>query len=181
MSEILTRYRSLADDLAARIAAVPAQAWENPSPCEDWTAREVMAHVIGNARAVVDRLNGAEHHTLPAVDVAAEWAAARAGVEAVLADPERAGASVDGPFGPMPFEQLIGRFACMDILIHTWDLARATGGDERVDAAAAAAALEGLRPMDAMIRQAGVFGPKTTAPAGADVVTELMAFCGRKV
>ena len=181
MSAVLERYRHVADGLSARVAAVPAGAWSNPSPCDEWTALQVMDHVIGNARALVDNMNGVEHVSAQVQDVGGEWAKARAAVEEVLADPERAGKEIAGPMGPMPFEVLVGRFACMDILIHTWDLARATGGDENVDAEIAAHALEGLKPMDAMIRRPGLFGPRVEPPPGADAVIALMAFCGRKV
>ena len=181
MSAVLERYRSVADGLSARVAAVPEGAWSNPSPCEEWTAHQIMDHVIGNARAVVDSMNGVEHVTRQAQDIAGEWAKARAGVEEILADPTRASKEIAGPMGPMPFEVLVGRFACMDILIHTWDLARATGGDDKVDAEMAAHALEGLKPMDAMIRRPGLFGPAVEPPPGADPVIQLMAFCGRKV
>jgi uncharacterized protein (TIGR03086 family) len=181
MSAVLERYRLVSDGLSARVAAVPAGAWSNSSPCDEWTALQVMDHVIGNARAVVDTMNGVEHVSAQVQDAAGEWAKARAAVEEVLADPERAGKEIAGPMGPMPFDVLVGRFACMDILVHTWDLARATGGDENVDAEIAAHALEGLKPMDAMIRRPGVFGPKVEPPPGADAVIALMAFCGRKV
>jgi uncharacterized protein (TIGR03086 family) len=70
---------------------------------------------------------------------------------------------------------------CTDVLVHTWDLARAVGGDEQLDADAVAAAYSGLKPMDAMIRQPGVFGPKVDTPAGADVQTEFLNFLGRTV
>ncbi|HZE65630.1 MAG TPA: TIGR03086 family metal-binding protein [Sporichthyaceae bacterium] len=181
MSETLARYRKLADDLTARVEAVPPGAWNNQSPCDEWTALDVMDHVIGNARASVNRLDGVEHEERKVTDAPAEWAAARAGVEAALADPTRAGTVIDGPMGPMPFEVLVGRFQCMDMLIHTWDLARATGGDENVDARAAAGALEGLKPLGDVLRSPGVFGPAIEPPPGADPVTELMCFVGRKV
>jgi uncharacterized protein (TIGR03086 family) len=181
VSETLARYRKLADDLSARVEAVPPGAWSNSSPCEDWTALQVMDHVIGNARAWINKLDGVEHEERTVTDPSAEWAAARADVEAALADPERATKVIDGPFGPMPYEQLVGRLQCMDMLIHTWDLARATGGDEKVDEQAAIGALSGLKPMDAMLRRPGLFGPAVEPPPGADPVTELMCFVGRKV
>ena len=37
MSETLARYRSLADDLSARVDAVKPDDWANPSPCDEWT------------------------------------------------------------------------------------------------------------------------------------------------
>jgi uncharacterized protein (TIGR03086 family) len=81
----------------------------------------------------------------------------------------------------MPAEQMIGRLTCTDVLVHTWDLARAVGGDETLDADAVAGAFSGLKPMDAMIRMPGVFGPKVDAPSDADEQTEFLTFLGRTV
>ena len=46
MTEISQRYARLADAFAAKIAAVPDDRWACPSPCEGWTARDVVRHVI---------------------------------------------------------------------------------------------------------------------------------------
>ena len=85
-----------------------------------------------------------------------------------------------GPFGPMPAEQMIGRLISSDVLVHTWDLARAVGGDEQLDQDAVAAAYSGLKPMDAMIRRPGVFGPRIDV-SDADLQTEFLSFLGRTV
>jgi uncharacterized protein (TIGR03086 family) len=88
---------------------------------------------------------------------------------------------VPGPMGPMPAEQLIGRFISTDVLVHTWDVARAVGGDESLPLDIVAGAYSGLKPMDAMLRMPGVFGPKVAVPEGADVQTEFLGFVGRTV
>src|SRR5918998_6322840 len=46
MTEISQRYARLADAFAAKIAAVPDDRWACPPPCEGWTARDVVRHVI---------------------------------------------------------------------------------------------------------------------------------------
>jgi uncharacterized protein (TIGR03086 family) len=63
--------------------------------------------------------------------------------------------------------------------MHTWDLARATGQDERLDPAECEALLTGMEPMDDVLRQSGQYGPKVEVPADADVQTRLLAFIGR--
>ena len=68
----------------------------------------------------------------------------------------------------------------MDVLVHTWDLARTIGADERLDEEFVRQAYEALKPMDAMIRQPRVFGPKLEPPAGADLQTEFLYFLGRR-
>jgi hypothetical protein len=55
------------------------------------------------------------------------------------------------------------------------------GGDEKLDADAVSGAYSGLKPLDAMIRRPGVFGPQVDAPAGADEQAELLSFLGRTV
>lgn len=54
----------------------------------------------------------------------------------------------------------------MDLLVHTWDLARAMGADERLDEEIVREAFEALKPMDAMIRQPNVCGPRLEAAPG---------------
>jgi uncharacterized protein (TIGR03086 family) len=80
----------------------------------------------------------------------------------------------------MPTGEIIARFVTMDLLVHTWDLARAVGADERLDEDAVRQAYAGLKPMDAVIRQPGVFGPKLEPPADADLQTEFLYFLGRQ-
>ena len=182
MSDVLDRFRLLADDFSARVSEVPDTAWGKQSPCPEWTARDVVAHVTGNARRFASLVEAAEDVPVgPDEDVAAAWAEARGKVESALADPDKAGKIVPSPFGDMPFEAIIGRFMCTDTLVHTWDLARAVGLDERINADAAAHAHEGLAPMDAMLRGPGRFGPAVTPPDGADAQTKLLCFLGREV
>jgi hypothetical protein len=68
----------------------------------------------------------------------------------------------------------------MDLLVHTWDLARAVRADERLDEDSVSRAYEALKPMDAMIRQPNVFGPKLEPPLGADLQTEFLYFLGSR-
>jgi hypothetical protein len=59
-------------------------------------------------------------------------------------------------------------------------LARATGGDERLDPNDVHEAFEASKPMDEMLRTPGVCGPKLDPPPGADEQTQLLAFLGRR-
>ena len=162
--------------------AVPPDRWSSKSPCQEWVARDIVVHVVGNQRGLLARLAGAEPQPIgESDDVVAAWHDASSAIESALDDPEQAAAPVPGPMGDMPLEQMVGRFMCMDMLVHTWDLARATGLDEGLDTDAVGHAYEAMKPMDAMIRQPGVFGPKIDPPAGADLQTEFLSFLGRTV
>jgi uncharacterized protein (TIGR03086 family) len=114
-------------------------------------------------------------------DLVAAWAAATAEVVAALGDPERAAAPVTGRFAPMPLEELIGRLLCSDTIVHTWDVARATAQDERLDPAGVSYAFTMLLPADEAIRGPGSFGPKIEPPPDADEQTRFLCFLGRDV
>jgi uncharacterized protein (TIGR03086 family) len=181
MSDVTDRIKLLIDGFDARVQAAPASAWDHQSPCAEWKARNVVEHVANNLLSLGGALSGTEHPKMDADEAPpAAWARAK---EAFLSPLDTAdlSASVPGPFGPMPAEQLIGRFISTDVLVHTWDLARAVGGDEQLPADIVEGAYSGLKPMDAMLRQPGVFGPKQPVPDGADLQTEFLAFLGRKV
>lgn len=60
------------------------------------------------------------------------------------------------------------------------DVARTVGANERLDEDSVRHAYEALKPMDAMIRQPNVFGPKLEPPPGADLQTEFLYFLGRR-
>ncbi len=179
MSEVTERVTSLVDDFDARVQSTPADAWNNQSPCTDWKARDVVVHVANNLL----RMSNMPSENPPSVgadeDIVAAWNSARDGFTKTLAGD--LSQEVNGPFGPMPLEQLLGRIIATDVLVHTWDLARAVGGDEKLNDAAVEGAYSGMKPMDAMIRRPGLFDEKTTAPADADTQTEFLCFLGRKV
>lgn len=176
MSEAIDRFKHIESAFDARVRAAPADAWTNQSPCPDWKARDVVVHVADNLRRVC---GGALPPVSADDEIVAAWQATHQGLLDMLATADLS-AVVDGPFGPMPMEQLLGRIVSMDVLVHTWDLARAVGGDERLDADAVAGAFSGLKPMDAMIRRPGLFDAKVEAPEGADEQAEFLAFLGRR-
>jgi hypothetical protein len=63
--------------------------------------------------------------------------------------------------------------------MHTWDLARATGQDDRLDPGFCAQLLGGMEPMEEVIRSSGHYGPRVEVPADADAQTRLLGFIGR--
>lgn len=182
MSEVIERYQGLAEQFGARVEAAPDDAWSSPAPCEGWTARDVVAHVVGSQRNVVAAVTGQEATPMADDEDPKEaWRSTFAATKEALATDGALQKEIAGPMGPMPLEMMLGRLLSMDVLVHTWDLARAVGGDERLDQDAVAHAYEGIKPMDAMIRRPGAFGDKVEPPAGADLQTEFLCFLGRQV
>ncbi|MGI8875145.1 MAG: maleylpyruvate isomerase N-terminal domain-containing protein, partial [Egibacteraceae bacterium] len=76
MEDIAQRYRRLAEAFNATVDAVPDDRWDSPSPCEEWSARDVVAHVV-ETQGIFLGLVGRQLGDIPAVDDA-PGAAARA-------------------------------------------------------------------------------------------------------
>jgi hypothetical protein len=64
---------------------------------------------------------------------------------------------IGGMFGEQSFESVVGRLVCTDLLVHTWDLARATDHDEQLDPGAITTSREFLAAIDDGIRSPGGF------------------------
>lgn len=182
MSDVVDRFRGLAQSFAQRVEGTPDDGWDADSPCDGWKARDVVFHVVNNHRRMAAALADTEAEPLPNdADPKVAWRESYSDLMDKLSDPSSLTKTIPGPMGPMPTEMLIGRLAANDVLVHTWDLARATGQDEQLDQDAVAHAFEGLKRVEAMIRQPGVFGPAVEPPAGADLQTQFLCFLGRKV
>jgi uncharacterized protein (TIGR03086 family) len=181
VSEETDRFELVAAGFDRRVRAVPTGTWDAQSPCEDWKARDVVAHIVGNYRSMAAQATGGESEPMGADEDPVEaWTGACDSMLVLLKDPETLSKAVNGPTGPMSFEQMVGGLVAMDTHIHTWDLARAVGGDERLDPDVVRFTRGTLDPIDEMIRRPGVFGPKLEPPAGADEQTQLLYFLGRR-
>jgi uncharacterized protein (TIGR03086 family) len=182
MSETADRYRRLAAAFTARVEAVPADCWSSQSPCADWKARDVVQHMLDTSGMFLGFI-GDKLPPGPSVDEdpLGAWANARDAMQAALDDPARATKEYDGMFGKTTFETSVNQFICADLVIHAWDVSRATGLDERLDPDEVHRIFELLRPFGDKLRGPGAFGPPVEPPPGADEQTQLLAFLGRAV
>jgi uncharacterized protein (TIGR03086 family) len=181
MTKVQDSYRLVSSGFDAAVRSVSPDKWEVQSPCDQWTARDVVAHVVEGHRSVIAGVRGGEPEPLGAdEDPRRAWEQASQAIDEITGDPEAVAKEVDGPTGRMSAGEIIGRFVTMDLLVHTWDLARTIGADERLDEDSVRQAYEALKPMDAMIRQPNVFGPKLEPPIDADLQTEFLYFLGRR-
>ena len=180
MSEIAERFRKLAAQFTERVEAVPDGAWDNPSPCEGWVARDVVRHLVEWIPGYFVGTWGISFPKGPSVedDPVGGWAVVRAAIQAALDDPETARRAVEGPMGGSTIEQTVDMICTADVLVHTWDLARATGLDETLDADEVHRMVETMEPFDEMMRGEH-FGPRVAVPHDADDQTKLIAFMGR--
>ncbi len=182
MSEISQRYKKVAGQFTQRANAVPDDAWDNPAPCEGWVARDVVRHLVDWIPGFFASNASLELPAGPPVDEdpARAWEVLSAGIQAALDDPEIAAREFEMRMGRYTIEDAVATFCIGDVLVHTWDLARATGLDETIDAGEVHRMVEAMEPIDDLLRQSGQYGPRVDVPDGADEQTKLIAFTGRR-
>lgn len=157
--------------------------WSAPSPCESWSARDVVEHVIGFHDVLLLRPLGAKP-SRPRDDVAERWRLTYEALDRVLARADVLAGTVDVPaVANNPPTRLDARrilpMLTQDVLVHTWDLARAVGADDRLDPEQCAH-FYGRLPADPdALVAAGKFAPPVSVGPDADVEARLLARLGR--
>ena len=176
-------YREIAAHFTELVRGVPDDAaWARPAPVEGWVARDVVRHLVEWFPGFLSSGAGIELPTGPDVDEdpVRAWQVMSDAVQDLLDDPATQEKEYSSQFmGQVPLPQAIAQFFTADVFMHSWDLARATGQDETLDPDRCAAMLEGMQPMDEVLRSSGQFGPKVDIGDDADPQSRLLAFIGR--
>ena len=180
-NEIAEAHRAASATFTDRIKDVTD--WDAPAPVAGWTARSVVEHLLEwfpgmlAAGSDIELPAGPD----PKADLLAAWEHQRDAVQAVLEDPATASKTYSNPMtGDMPLPVMIQNFYTADVFMHTWDLSRATGQDDRLDADVAAGMLAGMEPIEEMLRGSGQFGTaRGPLRDGDDATDRLMSFIGR--
>jgi uncharacterized protein (TIGR03086 family) len=180
MSEVSALYELVATGFTSRVDQIAETQWATPTGHEDWTVRDMVAHVISTQQRVLGTLGE------PPVDrvdedgnLKEQWREASGAMQDALNDPERGTRVIRGLLGRQPFELLVGQLICPDTLVHTWELSRAIGQDESLDPAAMRASTAILSPIDEAVRRPGGFADKIASPADADEQTKFLHFVGQ--
>lgn len=180
MSNTATRYRDLAERFTSIVTTVPGPGWDEPSPCAGWTARDVLSHVVDT------ELDFLRQFGLGPDEIGDEpferWISVRVAMQHALEDPETAETEYDGYFGPTTFAESVDGFYTPDLIVHGWDIARATGlADlEPMPADEVARLDERFRSMGDTPRATGAFGPEVPVPDDASAQDRLLGFLGRR-
>ena len=161
--------------------------WNDPTPCEGWTVRDLAGHLVNGSKMSTTLLQGGTTEQATAhftADIDGDPAAAFA---AASSDELSAFAAasletiVNHPRMPMPAAMMLN-FRVSDYLLHAWDLARALGTDETLNADAAQAVWDSLQPMAAMLPTTGAFGTGAsgTLTDDAPLQNRLLDLTGRR-
>jgi uncharacterized protein (TIGR03086 family) len=169
------------------IAAITPDCWRAGTPCAGWDARELVNHLVaGNlwaaelgAGATVEQVGGRLDGDLLGSDPAAAYAASALAAAGVFRRPGALDSPCAVSYGPVPGSVYAGhRF--IDVLIHGWDLATATGQDAELEAGLIEACRAVAEPQIDVLRASGAFGRGIPAPPGSGAQARLLAQLGRR-
>ena len=158
------------------------QSWDVPSPVADWTARDVVRHLTEWFPPFLAGGSGVRLPSGPSVDddPVGAWLTQCDGVQAVLDDPATENSVLSNPhIGDVPLGRAIDQFYTADVFMHTWDIARATGQEDRLDPDFCAVLLTGMEPIEEVMRSSGQYGARVPVSDDADAQTRLLGFIGR--
>ncbi len=172
-------------DHVARLAG--PDDWDRPSPCDGWTAKHIVGHVLAIQRYFEALITDTEMTMNPMVDPDRHagddpygaWAATRDGVLSAVDRPGVLHRVVKGWSGPTSVDDMIG-FNVADTTVHSWDLARTFGVDDRLDPACVERALANVTPMADALRAGGMFADRVDVGDDADMQSRLLAITGRR-
>ncbi|WP_433242230.1 TIGR03086 family metal-binding protein [Streptosporangium sp. CA-135522] len=185
--DISEAYRRTLDGFGALVHRIGPRQWDNQTPCVDWDVRALVNHVVSENRWAPELLAGRTvsevgdafdgdllgDDPLKAFDISAVAAAQAASEEGALAR------VVHLSFGDVPAGEYVNELFA-DALIHTWDLARAIGADERLDPELVEACAAWFADAEEGYRQAGVIGEPQQVDPDTDPQTRLLASWGRR-
>ena len=180
MEDVSERYRRLAATLTARIEGVPDDAWSNQTPCAQWTACDLVGHVVevhGRFQQLVGR-SLADHPPVEE-DPAGAWSAVRDQMQADLDDPAKVDEEYEGRFGRTTFGASVDGFVNFDLVVHGWDLARATGQDDTIDPEDVQRVQGQVDAMGDVMRENGVVAAPVDPAPDASPQDRLMNSLGR--
>jgi uncharacterized protein (TIGR03086 family) len=178
---------SAAEEAARITAGVTPEQLTGPTPCPDYDTRALANHLVAYTGLGMELRARREPHPegLAGRDFTADprWAAAYATQldrsVAAWADPAawEGDIALDGAMA-MPAAAVAGMLF-LELALHSWDLAAATGQEYRADPATARLLLTVVREQAELYRQYKGFGEPVPAPAGAPDLELAVALSGR--
>jgi len=163
--------------------ALVGEHWQSQSPCGEWDARGVLEHVIGFHDILLLRPLDAKPQR-PKDDPLGRWTMTVDALDRVFGRPRLFDGLVDvPPVGNQPRSQIdatrLVPLLSLDVLVHTWDLARAAGNHVSLDPESCALFLDGLQVEETALSKTGMYARPQQVPTDSDAQTKLIARLGR--
>jgi uncharacterized protein (TIGR03086 family) len=182
MSTNLRNYTKALYGFDAVVQRVPADGWDAESPCDGWSARDVVVHACGVMQAVASMARTGEN-VLPATpdpveDVVELWNTTRDDLLEALDHPHVLNRVGNYWFGEGTIDDILA-FSVWDQLGHSWDVASAVGLDSHASDDVAAASLAVISANADLLRQMGLMAEPVDVPADAPAMERFLGLIGR--
>jgi uncharacterized protein (TIGR03086 family) len=187
MTDIAELHAQALDQTGRVVAGIKPDQMQAGTPCDGWDVRALLNHLVaGNlwaaelgAGATIEDVGDRFDGDMLGADPAASYDAS---AEAAAGTFRRPGA-LDAPcavsYGPVPGSVYAGhRF--LDVFVHGWDLAVATGQDDELDPGLLQACREVIEPQVDAFRAAGALGEVQPVPPDATDEQRFLAMLGRQ-
>lgn len=187
MADLVGLHRRAVEGFDTRVQAIRDDQWQSPTPCDGWDVRALVNHLVNEdlwTKPLMEGRTIAEvgdefEGDLLGDDPKTAWAEARDEAHTAVAAPGALERTVHVSWGEIPAREYVMQLL-NDHLIHSWDLARGTGGDDSLDPELVELCYEWAEPQEELIRRSGVFGDRVDVAPDADLQTRLLAIMGRR-
>ncbi|MEU8877957.1 TIGR03086 family metal-binding protein [Streptomyces javensis] len=185
---LLTRHSEALDLFTERVHAIRPDQWDDPTPCTEWTVRDLVNHLaveqmwvpplVREGASVGDQSDALEGDLL-GDDPVATWDVVATAARDAFREPGALDRMVDLSYGESPATHYCAQMTA-DAAVHAWDLARAIGADERIPKPLVDFSVREVAPYAVDLEESGLFAAPVEPPAGADAQTRLLALLGRE-
>lgn len=182
--DLNTLYHRTVEHWADVVVAVPEDLWDSPTPCSEWSVRDLVNHVTSEdlwttallAGQTIEEVGSSLDGDLLGDDPVGRSIDAAKSAATSVAQRLPLGGTVPLSFGDTDVAEYVWQLAS-DHLVHSWDLAAATGADRRLDPALVSGVAGWFAERAEMYRDAGAVGPRAISHGG--VQGDLLATFGR--
>jgi uncharacterized protein (TIGR03086 family) len=165
MDEVVERHQRALDGFGS--VAEQVTDWSAQSPCTEWDARGVVEHIIGFHEVLLLRPLGVKANR-PREDAVARFRATQTAIIEAISTPEALAEHRD-----------LVSILTTDVLVHTWDLAKAVGLDPHLDTELCALGYERASKARDQFAESDMFSNEVSVPDDADTCAKLLGIMGR--
>lgn len=184
--DLLDAHARALDWTGGVVDGVPHGALGNPTPCAGWDVRQLLNHVVaGNlwvgelaaGRSIAEVGDSLDGDVL-GPDFSAAYKRSAETADSTFRSPGAMDAPCAVSYGPVPGHVYCGH-RLIDVAVHGWDIAVATGHEAALPEAIVLACQAVLAPQLGALQASGAFGSEVATPEGASPQAVLLASLGR--